>query len=314
VNQANLFEQDNELTTQASHQPALLSRPLVGQGQAGLCDAPDPGRGQAKAFPSAKYSWVLDLYRTFGVPEPESQSLEVEFMGPLDGNASLAMTKLVARRDLDQDERRAWAKFLLSLLYRNKEAVADIKSHMAALTRETLIASQAEWDRLRKPGEIAPLVEAMADRELAMAERASERILNQIIGEHDRAEADIAARHWTCVDLSRSETSLLTSDRPMVFGDLANPDAYIALPLGPYDLFIAATDDRFERQLPLKNPSKVAWTMNKDVVSQARGFVWGTDDALIDFVRTYIRSQPDRVILSNAQKQAELAAVRAGRY
>jgi hypothetical protein len=63
--------------------------------------------------------------------------------------------------------------------------------------------------------------------------------------EHYRAEADIAARHWACVDLSRSEAPLLASDRPMVFGDLANPNAYIALPLGPYDLFIAATDDRY---------------------------------------------------------------------
>src|SRR5258707_885603 len=81
----------------------------------------------------------------------------------------------------------------------------------------------------------------------------------QIMRDHDREEADTAARPWAGVGLSRTETSLLASARPMVFGDLANPDAYIALPLGPYDLFIAATDDRFERQLPLKNPSKVTW-------------------------------------------------------
>ena len=52
--------------------------------------------------------------------------------------------------------------------------------------------------------------------------------------------------------------------------------------------------------------------MNKDVVSQAREFVWGLDDADIDFVRTYIRSASDRVILSEAQRQEALAAARLG--
>jgi hypothetical protein len=64
-----------------------------------------------RRFHPQNTGWVLDLYRTFGVPEADSQKLEVEFMGPLDGNASLAMTKLVARTDLDQDERRRGPNF-----------------------------------------------------------------------------------------------------------------------------------------------------------------------------------------------------------
>jgi hypothetical protein len=52
--------------------------------------------------------------------------------------------------------------------------------------------------------------------------------------------------------------------------------------------------------------------MNKDVVSQAREFVWGLDDAEIDFVRTYIKSESDRVILSDEQREEALAAARLG--
>jgi hypothetical protein len=271
-------------------------------------------RGDVKSrrYHPQNTGWIQDLYRTNGVPEADSQNLEAKFLAPLDSKASLALGKLLAREPLDNDERIAWVKFLLSLRYRTKEAVADIKSHMAALTRETLIASQAEWDRLREPGETPDLVQAMANRELAMSEQASERIIKQIIGEHHRANADIAARHWTCLDLRKSDTPLLTSDRPIVFGNLSDPDAYIALPVGPHDLFIAATDERFEQQLLRQNQSKVAWTMNKDIVSQAREFVWGTDDAQIDFVRTYICSVPDRVLMSDAQKQEALAVARLG--
>lgn len=133
--------------------------------------------------------------------------------------------------------------------------------------------------------------------------------MREIIGQH-RAEPDIIAMHWCCIDLRASRIPLLTSDRPIVFGSLSDPDSYIALPLGPHDLFVAAFDDRFEKQLPKTDPSKVAWSMNRDVVSQAREFVWGLDDADIDFVRTYIGSAADRVILSEAQRQEALAAAR----
>jgi hypothetical protein len=253
--------------------------------------------------------WIWDLYRTHGVPEAESQSLETQFFSPLDGKAVLALDKLVARRQLSTEERREWTQFLLSLLFRQRENVAMIKSHMADVCREALIASEDEWARLRKPEETRSLVETMAgDRELALSETHAAKI---IISEH-RAEPDIMAMHWCCINLRRSRTPLLTSDRPIVFGSLSDPDSYIALPIGPHHLFIAAFDDRFERQFPTTDPNKVAWAMNKDVVSQAREFVWGLDDTDIDFVRTYIKSASDRVILSEAQRQEALAAARLG--
>ena len=52
--------------------------------------------------------------------------------------------------------------------------------------------------------------------------------------------------------------------------------------------------------------------MNKDVVSQARELVWGLDVADIDFVRTYIGSVPDRIILSEEQREEARAAARLG--
>jgi hypothetical protein len=52
--------------------------------------------------------------------------------------------------------------------------------------------------------------------------------------------------------------------------------------------------------------------MNRDVVLQAREFVWGLDDADIDFVQTYIKSASDCVILSDVQREEALAAARLG--
>jgi hypothetical protein len=58
--------------------------------------------------------------------------------------------------------------------------------------------------------------------------------------------------------------------------------------------------------------SEVADSMSRDVVSNGREFVWGLDDSQKDFVRTWIGANPDRVILSDDQRKAAVAA--AGKY
>jgi hypothetical protein len=96
---------------------------------------------------------LKDLYRTNGVPEAISQDLEVNFMAPLDTKAAAALRKLLAGIALDLGERAAWARFLLSMLYRNRECVEFIKAHMAELWREATAALEEDWAKRRKPGE-----------------------------------------------------------------------------------------------------------------------------------------------------------------
>jgi hypothetical protein len=253
---------------------------------------------------------LRDLYRTHGVPLAESQDLETKFMMPLDTKAARALSKLVSRVDLNADERSAWARFLLSLLYRNPDSVKFLKTHMADLVHELTAALEAHWAAHRKPEDHRSLAEATIDRQPGYAEISAANIIKEIISDH-RAEPDIIKMNWTVIDLSQSTVPLLTSDRPLVFGNLSDPNSYISLPIGPQHLFIAAFDDRFEKWLlPKRDPTKVAWTSNKDVVSQAREFVWGVDDDQIDFVLTYVASMPDRVLLSEAQLEASKASAR----
>ncbi len=250
---------------------------------------------------------IKDLYRTDGVPEEISQNLETKFMAPLDTKAARALSKIISAAPLDIDERAAWARFLLSMLYRNRECVEFIKAHMTELWREATAALEQDWAARRKPDEQRSLAEAMVGRQLGAAETSAANILSDIIGNH-RAVPDIVRMNWGKLNLSGSKIPLLTSDRPLALVALSDPNAYIALPVGPHDLFVAAFDDRFSR--PHLDATEVAWRMNKDVVSNGREFVWGVDDSQIDFVRTYIGSAPDRVILSREQQEESLAAAR----
>jgi hypothetical protein len=112
-------------------------------------------------------------------------------------------------------------------------------------------------------------------------------------------------------EVSRSKYSLLTSDRPLVMPvGLNHPQCSIALPVGPRHLFVAAHDNRFSRLLPGANHHKIAKLMNKDVVRQARQYVWGEDDSQMELVRKHFATLPDREILTEAQRQEAIAAAR----
>jgi len=258
---------------------------------------------------SAGTGYIKDLYRTAGVAEERSQDLETNFMSPIDNGAATALQKVTSGRLLDADDRIAWARFMLSLIYRNRECVETIKTHMANMWDEGTSALEAEWAANRDPHDQRTFAEVTASREPAAAAISATNMMADIIA-NSRAVPDIASMPWIRIDLRASERPLMTSDRPLVFIPLENPKAYMALPIGPHDLFVAARDDKFLMALAARNPTLIARQMNKDVVSQARQFVWGVDDDQLDFVRAYIGAAPDRVIITDAQREEALAAAR----
>lgn len=265
-----------------------------------------------RRYPRAT-GYVTDLYRTDGVTEENSQDLEIKFMSPLDNDAAVALDRILSGKMLDTGQRAAWARFLLSLLYRNPEGVETIKTHMVNMWAEGTAALEAEYAAARAPHDEPTFAEATAKRKPGAAGISAANMLADVIG-NSHAVPDITKMRWICVDVSKSELSLLTSDRPVVMPvGLSHQLCYIALPIGPYSLFVAAHDDRFSKALPAANCTKIVKVMNKDVVRQARQFVWGTDDAQIDFVRKHVGSAPDRVIITEEQKEEAIAAARGVR-
>jgi Protein of unknown function (DUF4238) len=268
------------------------------------------GRVVAKRVGPRGTGFVDDLYRTDGIAEENSQDLEIKFMSPLDHGAATAMRSILAGKSLTVEERAPWARFLLSMLFRHPEGVGTIKTHTEAMWAEATAALEATWAANRAPGNEMTFAEATAKREPGAVGTSAANLLADIMG-NSRAVPDICKMRWTCVDLSKSPLSLLTSDRPLVmpFG-LDNPKAYLALPLGPHQLFVAAYGDQYAKALRAHGHQKIVKIINKDVVRQARERVWATDDANIEFVRKHIGKAPERIILTDEQRQEILAAAR----
>lgn len=254
--------------------------------------------------------WIKDLYRTAGVPEEISQDLELNFMSPLDNDAAVALDRILSGKMLDTEHRAAWARFLLSLLYRNPECVETIRTHMEEMWAEGTAALEPDYAARRSQHDESTFAEATMKRLPGAPGISTANMIADVI-DNSRAVPDISRMRWTCVDVSRSRLSLLTSDRPVVMPlGLGNPRAHIALPIGPHRLFVAAYSDQFAKALPVASHTKIVKLMNVDVVRQGRQFVWGTDDAQIEFVRKHIGTAHDRVILTEAQKQEAIATAR----
>ena len=79
----------------------------------------------------------VDLYKVEGVRPEHAHDLETKFMSPLDNDAATAVQMMLRGQEPREPRcRQAWAMFVLSLLYRQRETVEMLKGHMAEMWAE----------------------------------------------------------------------------------------------------------------------------------------------------------------------------------
>lgn len=255
-----------------------------------------------------------NLYRTDGVPADQEQHLEVNFMKPLDTAAAHCLAKIMRSgpASLDIEERSAWTRYILSLTFRNPAAVRVIKDRIADIWDEGFKALEANYAERRKSTDPITFEEYLAQRRPAAAQIHATKLITEII-DNPRVGPTILNMHWSQIDLSRSNVTLLNSDRPIdrPLG-LSDPRAYIAFPIGPRTLFLASNNSTLAGRISREKHTKLAKLMNKAVVSQAQEFVWGVDDSQLAFVQKYMGTIPEREIVTAKQHQEAIDAARGG--
>jgi len=268
------------------------------------------GKVEARRKSPKATGFERDLYRTVGVPD--EQHIEKTFMSRLDNDAASALQKILSGDGTEWSgaERTAWTTFILSLLFRNPENVKIIKDYIRQIWEQGMSALEADYAARRLPTAPETFDGYVALTKPAAAEISASNLLMKIIA-NERVGRTIFDMHWTRHVLKNSKLQLLTSDRPIImpFG-LGDPRAYIALPVSPTVLFVAAHDPAFARSLAGLKQTELVAVLNEAVVCQARKFVWATDDSQLEFVRRHIGTAPNRTIITEAQKQKSLAAAR----
>jgi hypothetical protein len=266
-----------------------------------------------RTFPDGT-GYERDLYRIHGLPEPLAHEVESKFMHMVDTQAKRALDKIMGddRSPWHTQMRNAWTRFILSLLFRNPEAVNLIKPHMQDCWNAAMDSLQANYAIRRLPTDPPTFEEYIARTEPEAAQRAAMSVLLDTIDDAGLHNT-ISNMHWSKIVLEASRLSLLTSDRPLdkPFG-FSSKDAYVALPIGPKTLFVAAYSDALAKKLAGTDPTEVVRLMNTAVVSRARRFVWGTEDSQLRFVQNRIGSAPEKPIISDEQRRAAVEASETG--
>jgi hypothetical protein len=243
--------------------------------------------------------YAIDGYRTDHVPEQDAHRVETAFMSPLDNVAARELQRMLAGdpRIRTSEERSAWTRFVISLLFRHPAAVASLKAHFDQMHNVAVRGVEAEF-----PGSVISL-------DPAYTSIAASNMLTEII-DNDRVGPTIFNMKWVIVDVSKSKLPLMTSDRPVVMPlGLGDPDCHIALPISPTKLFIAAHNDRF-KQLKPGQETTVVKAINKAVVVQASEFVWAVDDSQLAFVEKHMGSAGERPLITPERQQAAYDAAR----
>jgi hypothetical protein len=251
-----------------------------------------------------------DLYKVEGVQPEHAHDLETKFMSPLDNDAATAVQMMLKGVEPREPRyRQAWAMFVMSLLYRQRETVGMLKAHMSEMWAEATAKLEDQWAAEREPGDTRTLAQAVKDNLGVRGDGDAANMLAGVI-QSPRPVRDIMNMVWTAVDVAGASRTLLTSDRAVVMPlGLGNPEAYIAVPISPTKVFVAAYTNRY-RQLPSKSRSEIVRIVNRDVVRQAREFVWGNDESQKAFVQKHIATIGDRIILSDEQRRQTLRQAR----
>jgi hypothetical protein len=234
--------------------------------------------------------FVDDLYINPLAVAGQEHSIEERFMSRVDQRANDALIDLIADVPLSHLLRDGWTRFIMSLWQRTPSVMASIPDRLAAATEETIEEMRALFEQERRPTDPETFEEfrATLTPEWFAARRAS--VLPRLIdlknlGNH------IKQMKWGIITIANPRWRLLTSDaavqRPR---PLNMPDAFIVLPVGPRQFFVATNSvETRNRIFQAAEGTGFCRVFNKTTCRQADRLVIGTDDSQLRFVENHLR-------------------------
>lgn len=230
-----------------------------------------------------RIGFEIDLYTVPGVDTAAATYLEREFFKITDDLAAKALV-LIEQGKLDQLDAKyksAWARFVISLVFRTPEEIRTFFREVAIYVAHAEREYERNWEQNRLSGDPETFAEFKAMAPPNRYGRAGIRLIQNVI-DSQLIGNKLIRMHWGVIDLHGSY-SLLTCDRPIIMTNgLELPDAHIALPIGPRKIFVVAANLNLIYSLE-RDSDDFAKFVNDRIVRQARRFCIGTTDTHLAF-------------------------------
>ena len=209
--------------------------------------------------------------------------MEEKFFQPLDDRAANAHRLLVAGKvgDLTDAMILGWTAFIISLWFRTPTDVSALREFVDAFADPKF----SEFKLGTATPEALP-VEAYSGLQMEAIRAAI----------YDPAFSKaLVDMKWYALGTDASRR-FMTSDWPMQTAKnlpfLGHPDSYIAMPISPQRIFIAAASDTFIYRVLDKPQDVLISRVNHAIVAQARHFVGYLDEAEVPFITDRFASAP----------------------
>ena len=222
--------------------------------------------------------YVRGLYAIDDLDPKVVNAIEDMFLKPSDGMAAEALQCLLREVPFTHPirMRHAWTRFLLSLLIRYPEAIAQMKRQL----RENVEQIYLKTRRPDEPGTFAQYEAKLGTNELA---RVHGKLMMDLMLDSKMGRL-IFDMHWGVVAFTNHTNELLTSDRPIVSNQFPISANHMCLPISPTMLFVACATEQAEREFRALDARYVIKVINNFVASRASNFVWGRDALQLRFV------------------------------
>ena len=198
--------------------------------------------------------------------------------------------------DFDSDTRSAWCRFLMSLMHRTPERIAQLRRMVEERYPKHMEAARARWHEIKHPDDPRTI-----DEVLAVGIKDIEHVnilLLQMAMDSKPVGDELITMVWGSIHFHNPGFRLLTSDRPTIMTNGIKHDySHIVLPICPDRVFVAARSRQIVQKLKLvfDRPETPA-RLNDLIARQARRFVYDTTDVQLRFVENRlgqrIRSSP----------------------
>jgi hypothetical protein len=216
-------------------------------------------------------------------------ALEKLFFGTIDTEGAKVYDRIIAKgvTGLALDERREFARFLLSLEARRPAVIEQLREQGRKHFVEGLDSDERIRSEMMRAGlEMLPS-ELLEQSGISLVDRAL--IVVQRLTDNPRVGGRLLNLNWRTVRLADYEGSFVLSDRPLirVLG-YKDPKATWVLPLTPKLAFVASASDAVLSRIKTMGPRKFSKLTNISSVAQAERFVFCTGRDHMPLLRKYL--------------------------
>ena len=272
--------------------PVFYSKGWTGQ-DGRLCEYSRPYKiVKAKHVHPGGTGYVRGLYTVPRNDPSVAEYIERQFFRITDNSAAVVLAELRSGTEIvwNVDNRSDWSRFILSLMMRNPEYIARMGAEVVGFFDPSSTLLNESYRKVRRPEDLETYAEYIAKTEHP-AGRTSAIAMQRIIDSPNMG-GHLNRMNWNVVTFSQAKHSLLTSDRPIIMTNgLGHGDSHLAIPIGPFKLFVATNNEETTVRLRNMPPALLMRQTNERVALQARRFVYGIDDTQSRFVENRLAKQ-----------------------